>query len=86
MEQAVLMSSGPVVESVDLDWLPAAVEVSSATSDAATGMNLEQMERNALLRALESSRWNVSQAARLLGITRDALRYRIEKHGLSVPE
>jgi transcriptional regulator of acetoin/glycerol metabolism len=49
-------------------------------------MNLEQMERNALLRALESSRWNVSQAARLLGITRDALRYRIEKHGLSVPE
>ena len=86
MEQAVLMSSGPVVESVDLDWLPAAVEVSSATSDAAAAMNLEQMERNALLRALESSRWNVSQAARLLGITRDALRYRIEKHGLSVPE
>ena len=86
MEQAVLMSSGPVVESVDLDWLPAAVEVSSATPDAAAAMNLEQMERNALLRALESSRWNVSQAARLLGITRDALRYRIEKHGLSVPE
>jgi DNA-binding NtrC family response regulator len=86
MEQAVLMSSGPRVESVDLDWLPAAVEVSSATSDAAAAMNLEQMERNALLRALKSSRWNVSQAARLLGITRDALRYRIEKHGLSVPE
>jgi transcriptional regulator of acetoin/glycerol metabolism len=41
------------------------------------------MERQALVRALERCGGNVSQAARELGISRDTLRYRIDKHGLS---
>jgi DNA-binding NtrC family response regulator len=88
MEQAVLMSSGAVIEAVDLDWLPApgVSSVASPSQTAAERLNLEQIERDALQRALESSEWNVSQAARLLGISRDTLRYRIEKHGLSTPE
>jgi transcriptional regulator of acetoin/glycerol metabolism len=44
------------------------------------------VERDALQRTLENSRWNVSHAARLLGISRDALRYRIEKYALAVPD
>jgi transcriptional regulator of acetoin/glycerol metabolism len=44
------------------------------------------MECEALERALGSARWNVSRAARSLGISRDALRYRIGKYGLSVPD
>ncbi len=35
-----------------------------------------------LLQALEQTGWNVSLAARRLGISRNAIRYRIEKHGL----
>jgi transcriptional regulator of acetoin/glycerol metabolism len=31
---------------------------------------------------LRCSRWNVTQAARLLNVSRDTMRYRIEKHGL----
>jgi two-component system, NtrC family, response regulator AtoC len=85
MEQAVLMSSGPVVESVDLEWLRSTGSSSPVPHDEG-GMKLEEVERDALLAALEACRWNVSQAARRLGITRDALRYRIEKHGLAVPE
>jgi two-component system response regulator AtoC len=85
MEQAVLMAAGPVLESVDLDWLPAAGKGPPAIPSPVAALNLEQVERETLLKALESCRWNVSQAARILGITRDALRYRIEKHGLSVP-
>jgi two-component system response regulator AtoC len=85
MEQAVLMAAGPVLESVDLDWLPAAGKGPPAIPSHVAALNLEQVERETLLKALESCRWNVSQAARILGITRDALRYRIEKHGLSVP-
>jgi transcriptional regulator with PAS, ATPase and Fis domain len=86
MEQAVLMSGGPVVESTDLEWLPA-IEIAPSAQNGATGtLTLEQMECEALQRALGSSRWNVSRAARLLGISRDALRYRIEKYGLSVPD
>jgi two-component system response regulator AtoC len=85
MEQAVLMAAGPVLESVDLDWLPAAGKGPPAIPSPVAALNLEQVERETLLKALESCRWNVSQAARILGITRDALRYRIEKHGLTVP-
>jgi len=84
MEHAVLMSSTSVVESVDLDALPVFGAASTGTPSAASSMTLEQMGGEALQRALASSRWNVSRAARTLGISRDALRYRIEKYGLSV--
>jgi DNA-binding NtrC family response regulator len=37
-----------------------------------------------LVRALAQTQGNVTQAARLLGVSRDTLRYRIEKHALKV--
>ncbi|HNI74691.1 MAG TPA: helix-turn-helix domain-containing protein [Accumulibacter sp.] len=40
------------------------------------------MEREVLLGALAEAGHNVSQAARKLGISRDTLRYRMEKHRL----
>ena len=43
---------------------------------------LPETERRLLLNALERNRWNVTQAARALGISRDTLRYRIDKFGL----
>ena len=46
-------------------------------------IDLEAVEREILRQALATARDNVSEAARLLGITRAALRYRIEKHGLN---
>ena len=44
--------------------------------------SLPETERRLLLSALERNRWNVTQAARALGISRDTLRYRIDKFGL----
>jgi len=38
-----------------------------------------------LLRALRQTSWNVTQAARALGVSRDTLRYRIEKYNLARP-
>ena len=46
------------------------------------GVNLEEVERQLLTQALERSAGNQSQAAQLLGINRDQVRYRIEKFGL----
>lgn len=46
------------------------------------GMTLAEVERRLILAALENTRGNVSLAAKLLGINRGALRYRIERHGL----
>jgi len=44
--------------------------------------NLVDMERDAITRALSRTRGNVSRAASLLGISRDTLRYRMEKFAL----
>ena len=45
-------------------------------------MSLDDIERLIIQRALKSADSNVTAAARLLGTTRQTLRYRIEKHGL----
>ncbi|MEY4100730.1 MAG: Bacterial regulatory protein Fis family, partial [Pseudomonadota bacterium] len=44
--------------------------------------SLDALEREHLMRALVQCKWNVSQAAKLLEISRDTLRYRMERHGL----
>ncbi len=46
------------------------------------GLSLEDVERSLLQQALEHSRHNKSQAARLLGLSRATLRYRLTKFGL----
>jgi len=47
------------------------------------GVNLEEVERQLLTQALDRANGNQTQAAQLLGINRDQVRYRIEKFGLS---
>jgi DNA-binding NtrC family response regulator len=47
------------------------------------GINLEEVEIDLIRQALERTRGNRSQAARLLGISRDTLLYRMQKHGIN---
>jgi two-component system NtrC family response regulator len=49
------------------------------------GYPLEQLEREAVLQALERSRWNQSRAAAFLRIPRHVLLYRMEKYGIHKP-
>ncbi len=51
----------------------------------AEGVNLEDVERQLLVQALERARGNQTHAGQLLGINRDQVRYRIEKFGLARP-
>ena len=46
------------------------------------GMTLEQWEDNMIREALRRANGNKSQAARLLGLSRNALRYRLSKLGV----
>jgi len=48
----------------------------------AGGINLEQLEKDLIHQALEQTRGNKSRAAELLGLSRDTLRYRLEKYQL----
>ena len=46
------------------------------------GVQLEQLERELITQALERAAGNKTSAARLLGLSRDTLRYRLEKYGI----
>jgi transcriptional regulator with GAF, ATPase, and Fis domain len=46
------------------------------------GVNLEMVERDLVAKALQEAQNNRSRAARLLGISRSQLYYKIQKHGL----
>jgi two-component system NtrC family response regulator len=49
------------------------------------GVDLALIEKEWIQRALAHTGQNRSRAARLLGITRQALLYRIQKHGIVAP-
>jgi DNA-binding NtrC family response regulator len=65
---------------------PRAEEVVQITGQVSAplggAVTLDEAERKLIGRALSESRGNVTHAARILGISRDTLRYRIEKHGI----
>ncbi|MBL8491262.1 MAG: sigma-54-dependent Fis family transcriptional regulator [Rhodocyclaceae bacterium] len=86
MEQAVLLSPGPLLGGPDLNLRPQPSTAEGAAAEAPPAGKLEEVERSMLRDALNRTGWNITQAARLLGITRDTLRYRIEKHGLSAAD
>jgi two-component system NtrC family response regulator len=46
------------------------------------GLSLEDVEKQLIVKALEKSSGNQTRAANLLGITRSALLYRMQKHGI----
>ena len=92
VEQAVLLARGPVIgpEQLPLASIDSPIGgtgvggISTSIYDIPEeGIQLEQVERELVRRGLEKAGGNVTQAARLLGLTRDTLRYRIEKFGLA---
>ena len=89
IEQAVLMSSDDRIEAKALSLSPLAhPSGGNGTGHFALpsdGVDLERLEQEVVEQALDRSGWNITAAARLLNLTRDTLRYRIEKYGLKRP-
>lgn len=84
VERACALSKGPLIEASDihLDIRPA--KSSNGTSGfLPEGMTLEQWEDEMVQEALRRANGNKSQAARLLGLSRNALRYRLSKIGIA---
>jgi two-component system, NtrC family, response regulator AtoC len=93
VERCVLLAED---ETFPVHWLQLqAAPALVPTSAPATGqglwlpldgsISLDDMDAYIIRSALEQAECNVTAAARLLGTTRQTLRYRIQKYGLKCP-
>jgi DNA-binding NtrC family response regulator len=87
IEQAVVLAAGTVIGPEHLALVPGRDDRSTTEGEPAFrlpagGMSMAGLERDLLRQALARAGWNVTAAARLLGLSRDTLRYRIAKHEL----
>ncbi len=83
IENAVMLAQGNTVEHQHLAIPVTPVERTQEAGPSTTiNSALDQNEVQLLLEALRNSKWNISRAARALGISRDTLRYRIKKYNL----
>src|SRR5580700_2315648 len=84
IERACALAKGTVIEAADihLDVRPAKA-ANGASGFLPEGMTLEHWEDEMIREALRRANGNKSQAARLLGLSRNALRYRLSKIGIA---
>jgi two-component system response regulator PilR (NtrC family) len=98
LERAIALSASGVIDVGDLqlrlpltaptagvvaaDALSPAPAAPAAAPATALGDQLENMERAAIVKALEQTRYNKTAAAKLLGMSFRALRYRVKKLGI----
>ncbi len=97
MEQVVLMTNTNLLEPHHLplnkqlsDQVPTSLVAGEscdlAPAEGANALNIVDMERRMVAKALERTQGNVTRAAELLGMSRDTLRYRIEKYRISIAD
>jgi len=97
LERAIALSTSGIIGLQDLQLRssavsPSAVDIAAALAStappaiaetgAALGDQLENLERDAIIRALEQTRYNKTAAAKILGMSFRALRYRVKKLGI----
>jgi two-component system NtrC family response regulator len=83
VERTLLLADGDVIHLKDL---PAAARMGAGSAGGRfpveipdEGLDLDGLERSLIVRAIEKSGGNVTRAARLLGLSRRTLQYRLEK-------
>ena len=83
IERSLVLANGDVLEAsgIRLDMAPKP-RLGSADGFLPDGMTLDAYEQSIIREALHRANNNKSQAARLLGLTRNALRYRLSQMGI----
>ena len=84
LERAVTLCTSGTISASDLNLRATAPTEDSAGPSTSTdlGNQVEDVQRQAILEALEKTRYNKTAAAKLLGLTFRQLRYRIKKLGI----
>lgn len=81
LEGTALLSADGVIRSEDLQ-LESPFDSDHCTEDPCT---LQENEKKAVLRALESAGWVQKRAADILGISRRAMHYKVRKYNIVIP-
>jgi two-component system response regulator PilR (NtrC family) len=85
LERAITLTTSGEISACDIELraTPGSSPVAAdAPNSAALGDHLEDIERGAIVKALEQTRYNKTAAAKVLGMSFRALRYRIKKLGI----
>jgi two-component system response regulator PilR (NtrC family) len=85
LERAITLTTEGEIRSADIQLRPppgASLAAASSSNTGALGDHLEDIERDAIVKALEQARFNKTAAAKALGMSFRALRYRIKKLGI----
>jgi DNA-binding NtrC family response regulator len=86
IERGITLSSGSTLDVADIHLDPPSSRAVAGTPTVLPpGMTLDQWEDEAIREALKQANGNKSQAARTLGLSRNALRYRLSKIGVPDP-
>ncbi len=84
VERAMLLTDAEELHPKDFQMLSAPEGLGDGYRLPPAGLDFEQFEKEMVAQALERAGGNQTRAAKLLGMNRDQIRYRIEKFGLTV--
>ena len=85
IERAILLCEGNEIEVEDL---PVEIRQEGTSASAFNfklppeGISFEEVERSLITQAMEQTNWNITRAAKLLGLSFRTLQYRLEKFGI----
>jgi two-component system response regulator PilR (NtrC family) len=83
LERAVTLCTSGRIGEADLNLKPASGDtVAPVSATGNLGSQVEDVQRQAIVQALEKTRYNKTAAAKLLGLSLRQLRYRIDKLGI----
>lgn len=85
IERAILLCEGNEIEVEDL---PVEIRQEGTSATAFNfklppeGISFDEVERSLITQAMEQTNWNITRAAKLLGLSFRTLQYRLEKFGI----
>ena len=91
VERVILLENDKLLQSKHLSFLtsrqkPALSEANFEVQIPFSGINIEELNRSLLIQALQMSRGNKTKAAKLLGLTRATILYRLDKFDIRTEE
>jgi len=88
IERALLLAEGDEITAEDLPVeirQTAQVEGTGGFKLPPEGISFEDLERSLIIQAMEQTGWNITRAAKLLGLSFRTMQYRLDKFGIKRP-